>query len=106
VPRLDLPPRLAASYEAASDSDIFAIRRLAAEIVAASPPTFGELVMGWPDATDSPNHFRIRDFGAGSQDYYGMSLGRTASSGASVWVARSAAADALMYSLLRNSSTM
>jgi len=102
APRLDLPPRLAASYEAASDSDIFAIRRPGGGIVAASPPKFGELVMGWPDATDSPNHFRIRDFGAGSQDYYGMSLRQDSIIGPlSVWVARSAAADALMYSLLR-----
>jgi signal transduction histidine kinase len=102
APRLDLPPRLTASYEAASDSDIFAIRRLGGGIVAASPPKFGELAMGWPDASDSPNHFRIRDFGAGSQDYYGLSLRQDSIIGPlSVWVARSAAADDLMYSLLR-----
>ena len=65
--RLDLPPRLTASYEAASDSDIFAIRRPGGGIVAASPPSFGELVMAWPDASDRPDHFRIRDLGAGSQ---------------------------------------
>jgi len=39
-------------------------------IVAASPAEGGELVWDGPDATDSQNHFRIRDFGAGSQDYY------------------------------------
>jgi len=101
APRLDLPPRLTASYEA-SDSDIFAIRRPGGGIVAASPPKFGELVMGWPDASDSPNHFRITDFGAGFQDYYGLSLRQDSVIGPlSVWVARSAAADALMYSLLR-----
>jgi len=102
APRLDLPPRLTASYEAASDSDLFAIRRPAGGIVAASPPKFGELVMGWPDASDSPNHFRIKDFGAGSQDYYGLSVRQDSIIGPlSVWVARSATADALMYSLLR-----
>jgi signal transduction histidine kinase len=102
APRLDLPPRLTASYEAASDSDIFAIRSPGGAIVAASPPKFGDLVMAWPDASNSPNHFRIRDFGAGSQDYYGLSLRQDSFIGPlSVWVARSAAADALMYSLLR-----
>jgi two-component system, OmpR family, sensor histidine kinase TctE len=102
APRLDLSPRLTASYDAASDSDVFAIRRPGGGIVAASPPGFGELVMGWPDASDRPNHFRIKDFGPKSQDYYGLSVRQDSIIGPlSIWVARSATADDLMYSLLR-----
>ena len=40
---LELPPALAASYQAARNTDIFAVRRAADTIVAASPPNFGEV---------------------------------------------------------------
>src|SRR5260370_10610057 len=39
VARLDLPPTLAASYAAAADIDIFAVRGTADKILAASPPS-------------------------------------------------------------------
>ena len=72
--RLDLPPKLAAAYEAGSGADIFAVRGLGGKIVAASPTSFGELVAGWPVATDDSSYFHLNDFGSGSQDYYGLSI--------------------------------
>src|SRR6266853_38089 len=54
VARLDLPPGLAAGYQAADDVDIFAVRGTAGKMVAASPPSFGEIAAKWPAATDEP----------------------------------------------------
>jgi two-component system, OmpR family, sensor histidine kinase TctE len=100
--RLDLPPKLAAAYEAGSGADIFAVRGLGGKIVAASPSSFGELVAGWPVATDDSSYFHLNDFGSGSQDYYGLSISLNSIAGPlSISVARSAGADALMHSLLR-----
>jgi len=99
---LDLPPKLAAAYEAGSGADIFAVRGSDDQIIAASPSSFGELVAGWPVATDDPSYFHLNDFGSGSQDYYGLSISINSIAGPlSISVARSAGADALMHSLLR-----
>ena len=101
--RLDLPPRLKAAYEAASSSDIFAIRGADRQIIAASPPTFGERVVGWPAATNDPSYFHLKDFGAGSEDYYGLSIGLDSLVGPlSISVARAAGADALVHSVLQD----
>jgi signal transduction histidine kinase len=100
--QLDLPPKLAAAYEAGSGADIFAVRGSGDQIIAASPSSFGELVAGWPVATDDPSYFHLNDFGSGSQDYYGLSISINSIAGPlSISVARSAGADALMHSLLR-----
>ncbi len=100
--QLNLPSNLAAAYEAGSGADIFAIRGSDGQIIAASPSSFGELVAGWPVATDEPSYFHLNDFGSGSQDYYGLSIRLNSIAGPlSISVARSAGADALMHSLLR-----
>jgi signal transduction histidine kinase len=102
VARLDLPPKLEAAYKSASGADIFAIRGPGRRIVAASPPSFGELVVGWPAATDDPSYFHLKDFGVESQDYYGLSISLDSVAGPlAISVARAAGADALIHSLLR-----
>src|ERR1700693_4083735 len=50
--RLELPPALATSYQAADDTDIFAVRRDTGAILAASPANFGDVAARWPLATD------------------------------------------------------
>jgi two-component system, OmpR family, sensor histidine kinase TctE len=102
VVRLDLPATLKAEYEAAGGNDIFAIRGSRARIIAASPSTFGDLVATWPEATDDPTYFHLNRFGAGSQDYYGLSISLDSVAGpVAISVARAAGADALIHSLLR-----
>jgi signal transduction histidine kinase len=101
--RLHLPPRLKAAYEVASSSDIFAIRGADRQIIAASPPSFGERVVAWPAATNDPSYFHLKDFGGGSEDYYGLSIGLDSLAGPlSISVARAAGADALVHSVLRD----
>jgi two-component system, OmpR family, sensor histidine kinase TctE len=100
--RVDLPPALAASYQAAGDIDIFAVRGAAEKILAASPPAFGEIAAKWPDATEEPSYFHLKDFGSDRRDYYGLTIRQSSAAGPlSVSVARAAEADILVHSLLR-----
>ena len=102
VARLTLSPKLEAAYEAAAGADIFAIRGPGGRIIAASPSSFGELVRGWPDATDDPSYFHLKDFGSGLQEYYGLSISAESAAGLlSISVARAAGADALVHSLVQ-----
>jgi signal transduction histidine kinase len=100
--RLDLPARLAASYQAADDSDIFAVRRSADKVLAASPPNFGEVALKWPTGTDDPSYFHLKDFGSTGREYYGLTVVLSSAAGPlSISVARAADADVLVDSLLR-----
>ena len=73
------------------------------QIIAASPPSFGERVVGWPAATNDPSYFHLKDFGAGAEDYYGLSIALNSLAGPlSISVARAAGADALVHSLLQD----
>jgi signal transduction histidine kinase len=102
MPRLDLPPKLSAAYDMASASDIFAIRGASGRIVAASPPRFGDLVVGWPLATDDPAHFHVPALGGDSDGYDGISISvKSAAGPLSISVARSEGTAAVVYSLLR-----
>ncbi len=99
---LDLPPALAASYQAAGDTDIFAVRRSADAVLAASPSSFGEVAAKWPLATDDPSYFHLKDFGSDGREYYGLTMMQDSAAGPlSVSVARAADADILVHSLLR-----
>lgn len=101
VAYLNLPPRLAAAYADAADADVFAVRMPDGHVIAASPPSFGKRVAGWPPATDDPAYFRLEDFGARSTAYYGLSiLVESAAGPLSISVARAAGTDALVHSLL------
>jgi signal transduction histidine kinase len=101
-PRLDLPPGLASAYGSASSSDAFAVRGPDGHVIVAMPADFGNRVAGWPPATDDPSFFRFDNLGAGSKDYYGLSLAVDSAAGPlSISVARAAGADLLVHSVLR-----
>jgi two-component system, OmpR family, sensor histidine kinase TctE len=100
--RFELQTEPSSVYEPASAADIFAIRGRGGRLVAASPAPFGEKVVGWPNATDTPSRFSIEGFGERPQNYYGLTARLGSIAGPlSVSVARSADAENLMYSLLR-----
>src|SRR6266849_1843008 len=100
--RLELPPELAARYQAAGNTDVFAVRRSSDAVLAASPPNFGEVAANWPVGTDDPSYFRLNDFGPEGREYYGLTIvHRSAAGPVSVSVARAADADVLVHSLLR-----
>jgi signal transduction histidine kinase len=97
--QLVLPERLASAYAASTD-DIFAIRDAAGRLLGASPKEFGEQVSRWPLAKDDPSYFRLTNLGA--TDYWGLSVELSSAAGpVSVSVARTAGANAIVTSLLR-----
>jgi signal transduction histidine kinase len=101
LPRFELPPTVSAIYDTAHGSDIFAIRDADGRVIAAAPPQFGDLVAAWPRAAAEPVHFSAR-FGTESGDYDGLGISlNTVAGPVSVWVARSNASAAALYSLLR-----
>jgi signal transduction histidine kinase len=100
-PRLDLPPQLAAAYHS-GDADIFVLRAPDGRVLAASPPSFGEVVAKWPLPSDEPSYFNLRGFGSGSQDYHGLSVALASPAGpVAVSVARAKGANVLASALLR-----
>jgi two-component system, OmpR family, sensor histidine kinase TctE len=103
-PRLDLPSKLAASYAAAPEDDLFAIRDANGRVIAASPAEFGERVSKWPPAKDEPSYFRLSGVGPEEvgENYYGLSVALQTSAGP-MWisVARTEGSDALIKSILR-----
>jgi signal transduction histidine kinase len=102
VTRLELPPGLAASYQTAGETDIFAVRRSANAVLAASPPSFGDVAAKWPTGTDEPSYFHLKDFGTARREYYGVTVVQSSAAGPlSISVARAADADVLVQSLLR-----
>lgn len=102
APRLDLPPNLAASYQAAGGADMYAIRGPDNAIIAAAPASFGDLVQKWPSPTDEPSYFRLDEFEAKSDAFYGLGVTQSSAAGpVAVFVARAADADVLIHSLLR-----
>jgi len=100
-PRLDLPPQLAAAYQA-GDADIFAVRAPDGRVLAASPADFGEVVAKWPLPSDEPSYFNLRGFGSAAQDYHGLSVTLEGADGpVAVAVARAKGANVLVSALLR-----
>jgi two-component system, OmpR family, sensor histidine kinase TctE len=99
--KLNLPRNLAAAYEMSS-SDIFAVRSQEGRVIAASPAIFGEIVAAWPFPTDDANYFRLKDFGAQPQDYYGLSITLSSAKGpVAISVARASEGSLLAHSLLQ-----
>jgi two-component system, OmpR family, sensor histidine kinase TctE len=100
-PHLDLPPRLAAAYGSAG-ADIFALRAVDGRVIAAAPPSFGEIAAKWPLPSDEPSYFSLRDFGPTSQAYHGLSITLESAAGpVAIAVARATGADVLASALLR-----
>src|SRR5215467_8107435 len=97
--QLILPARLASAY-AASTEDIFAVRDAAGRLLGASPAEFGEQVSRWPLAKDDPSYFHLTNLG--TSDYWGLNVELSSAAGPlSVSVARTAGANAIVTSLLR-----
>jgi len=97
--QLTLPVRLASAYADSTD-DIFAVRDGTGRLLGASPPEFGEQVSRWPLAKDDPSYFHITNLG--TSDYWGLSVELSSAAGpVSVSVARTAGANAIVTSLLR-----
>jgi two-component system, OmpR family, sensor histidine kinase TctE len=97
--RLDLPPNLAAVYDAAPGGDIFAIRDANGRLIAAMPPRFGDLVAGWPPAPAELVHFTTQ---LDANGYNGLDISVDSTAGrVSVAVARSNAKDVAVYALLK-----
>ena len=100
--RVELPAKLAAAYQAGASADILAVRTADGRVIAAFPPSFGEVVAKWPTPGEDPSYFRLRNFGPESQDYYGLNVSLDSAAGPlSITVARAAGADALVSTLLR-----
>lgn len=96
---LRLPPKLASAY-ASSSGDVFAVRDSVGRVVAASPPAFGDQAAKWPLANSEPAYFHLTNLGP--SDYYGLGVELGSAAGPiSVWVARTAGANAIVHSLLR-----
>jgi signal transduction histidine kinase len=99
--RLDLPPQLAAAYQA-GEADMFVLRAADGRVLAASPPEFGEVVAKWPLPSDEPSYFNLRNFGTAAQDYHGLSVSLESPAGpVAVAVARAKGANVLVSALLR-----
>src|SRR5262249_62058218 len=76
-PRLELPSKLAAAYEAAPEDNLYAIRDANGRVIAASSDEFGDRVSRWPPATDEPSYFRLSSLDSdevGSETYYGFGV--------------------------------
>jgi signal transduction histidine kinase len=100
--RLNMPPNLAAAYEAASGHDIFVVRAAGGRIIGAAPFDFAKLIERWPDAADDPSYFHLEGFGNPARDYYGVGISLPSAAGPlSIWVARAAGTEALVHSFLR-----
>jgi signal transduction histidine kinase len=99
---LTLPASLAAGYNSADDSNIFAVRGPDGRVIAASPLQFAEVVSRWPMATDDPSYFHLKDLGARSDEYYGLSVSAESPIGMlSISVARAGNGELLVSSLLQ-----
>lgn len=102
VARLELPPKLAARYQAAGSTDIFSIRTGQDTVLVASPTNFGAITARWPMGTDDPSYFQLEDLGSEQHQYYGLTLVLSSAAGpVSISVAHAADADVLVQSLLR-----
>lgn len=98
--RVDLPEWLDALYR--SGTFLYAVSRPEGPLVATSSSEAGGLVSRLPAPRDEPVYFRLRSFGDGKRDYFGITTRLPSRAGAlTVTVARSADDDVLVRSLLR-----
>jgi signal transduction histidine kinase len=99
--QLALPQVLRDAYDDPSNVDVFAIRQGDGRILAAVPPALGQLIQGWPAATEHASYFHLAGIAGNAQNYYGLGLSIDSVAGPlSIWVARAAGANALVHSFL------
>jgi signal transduction histidine kinase len=98
--KAELPEWLASLYR--SGAFLYAARRPAGKVIAASDDEIADLVFRLPVPDDQPAYFRLRHFGAAKRDYFGLTA-RVDSGVGPLWVtiARAADDDVLVQSLLR-----
>ena len=100
--RLDLPPDLKQSYDAAAQRSVFAIRDKDGHLIEASTPELGAVIERWPPADSEPSFFQLTGFGASGQDYSGVSVLLDSTAGPlSVTVAEVSGGDQLVHAMLR-----
>jgi signal transduction histidine kinase len=100
--RLDLPAKLSSAYGSPAETFVFAVRGPDGRLISASQSAIGDLVSGWPKASEDTNYFRLEGFGRSGQDYYGLTARFMSQAGTlSVTVARAANNDELVHSVLR-----
>jgi signal transduction histidine kinase len=101
-PRLDLPPRLAATYGESAGTFLFVVRTADGRVIGASYPEIRDLVSGWPAAGAEPSYFKLERFGRAEQSYYGFTKKVDSRTGSlSVTVARAADASEFVHAVLR-----
>jgi two-component system, OmpR family, sensor histidine kinase TctE len=101
-PRLELPPTLKQAYSAADQQSVFAIRDKDGQLVEASTPELGAMIVRWPQADSEPSYFRLSNFGPSGRDYSGVSIRLDSAAGPlSVVIAEASGGDQLVHSILR-----
>jgi signal transduction histidine kinase len=101
APRLALPAALAAAYDAAPDSELFAIRAGDGRLIAASPARFGSEIAHWPTPPAAPSYFRLTNFGDDGADYYGYTTSAASAAGPlSITVAHRTEINPLVHTIL------
>lgn len=99
-PVIALPDWLASLYR--SGAFLYAVRYPAGPVIAASDPLVGDLVSRLPAPTEPSAHFRLRHFGPGEKDYFGLTVALGSPVGP-LWItiARAADDDVLVHALLK-----
>ncbi len=101
-PGMVLPPKLEQSYRAPAALNLFLVQDGTGRVIATSSPEFATAASGFSVPGNAPIFFRLEQFGASEEDYYGLRVRLTSAVGpVLVTVARASDADALAYALLR-----
>jgi len=99
-PRVELPEWLASLYS--SGTFLFDVRRADGPVIVASNAEVRDLVVRLPVPGDEPAYFRLKHFGSGERDYFGLTAKLDSRIGPlRVTIARAADDDVLVRSLLR-----
>ena len=99
-PRVELPEWLASLYS--SGTFLFDVRRADGPVIVASNAEVRDLVLRLPVPGDEPAYFRLKHFGSGERDYFGLTARVDSRIGPlRVTIARAADDDVLVRSLLR-----